>query len=216
MMAEEQFEGKAKNNLSMDGDYSEYSLHLKEEDKEILGKFYSPQALIYEPLKAGSIDGTDTVAHDRAVSRAASATYHPPPTTNNPDNTVVVARLSKKTTEQKLFRVFSEFGKVRSCKLIRCIVTGESKRYAFVEYEDRVGAKMANKRGHKMRLDDAQLLVDFECEHLLPYWVPRRLGGGFGGKKESGQLRFGCKDRPFRKPIPLLASSSLGDRSSYF
>lgn len=26
-------------------------------------------------------------------------------------------------------------------------------------------------------------------------------GGGFGGKKESGQLRFGGKDRPFRKPI---------------
>lgn len=26
-------------------------------------------------------------------------------------------------------------------------------------------------------------------------------GGGFGGKKESGQLRFGGRDRPFRKPI---------------
>lgn len=26
-------------------------------------------------------------------------------------------------------------------------------------------------------------------------------GGGFGGKKESGQLRFGGKDRPFKKPI---------------
>lgn len=27
------------------------------------------------------------------------------------------------------------------------------------------------------------------------------LGGGLGGKKESGQLRFGGKDRPFKKPI---------------
>ena len=27
------------------------------------------------------------------------------------------------------------------------------------------------------------------------------LGGGLGGKKESGQLRFGGKDRPFRKPM---------------
>lgn len=26
-------------------------------------------------------------------------------------------------------------------------------------------------------------------------------GGGFGGKKESGQLRFGGKDRPFKRPI---------------
>lgn len=30
-----------------------------------------------------------------------------------------------------------------------------------------------------------------------------RLGGGLGGKKESGQLRFGGRDRPFRKPINL-------------
>ena len=27
-------------------------------------------------------------------------------------------------------------------------------------------------------------------------------GGGFGGRKESGQLRFGCIDRPWKKPIP--------------
>lgn len=26
-------------------------------------------------------------------------------------------------------------------------------------------------------------------------------GGGFGGKKESGQLRFGGRDRPFKRPI---------------
>lgn len=26
-------------------------------------------------------------------------------------------------------------------------------------------------------------------------------GGGFGGNKESGQLRFGARDRPYRKPI---------------
>lgn len=38
---------------------------------------------------------------------------------------------------------------------------------------------------------------------LLKGWKPRRLGGGFGGKKESGQLRFGGRDRPFKKPIAL-------------
>ncbi|XP_065558156.1 uncharacterized protein LOC136025945 [Artemia franciscana] len=29
----------------------------------------------------------------------------------------------------------------------------------------------------------------------------RKTGGGFGGRKESGQLRFGGRDRPFKKPI---------------
>ena len=28
-------------------------------------------------------------------------------------------------------------------------------------------------------------------------WVPRRLGGGIGGNKNSGQLRFGGITRPF-------------------
>eukprot|EP01106_Pelomyxa_sp_JSP_P009076 TRINITY_DN2486_c0_g2_i1.p1 TRINITY_DN2486_c0_g2~~TRINITY_DN2486_c0_g2_i1.p1 ORF type:complete len:100 (-),score=10.50 TRINITY_DN2486_c0_g2_i1:182-481(-) len=28
-------------------------------------------------------------------------------------------------------------------------------------------------------------------------------GGGIGGKKESGQLRFGGRERPFKKPIIL-------------
>lgn len=28
------------------------------------------------------------------------------------------------------------------------------------------------------------------------------LGGGFGGRKESGQLRFGCIDRPWKIPTP--------------
>ena len=53
----------------------------------------------------------------------------------------------------------------------------------------------------RQELDDKQLLVELECERTLTGWVPRRLGGGFGGRKEAGQLRFGGLDRPFRKPI---------------
>ena len=68
-----------------------------------------------------------------------------------------------------------------------------------------------------MYIDNSQVFVDMECERTLPGWKPRRLGllhsikihttwmlmlgGGLGGKKESGQLRFGGKDRPFRKPM---------------
>ena len=40
------------------------------------GRFWSPLAVdygYYAPLQAGSIDGTDTIPHDRAVVRAMSA-----------------------------------------------------------------------------------------------------------------------------------------------
>ena len=50
-------------------------------------------------------------------------------------------------------------------------------------------------------LDGVKLLVEMEFERVLAGWVPRRLGGGLGGRKESGQLRFGGKERPFRKPM---------------
>ncbi|GFS64001.1 hypothetical protein TNCV_1129681 [Trichonephila clavipes] len=44
-----------------------------------------------------------------------------------------------------------------------------------------------------------------QCPDLSPlkyFWNElENAGGGFSGKKESGQLRFGCKERPFKKPI---------------
>ncbi|KAG0335975.1 small nuclear ribonucleoprotein 35kDa (U11 U12) [Podila horticola] len=51
------------------------------------------------------------------------------------------------------------------------------------------------------------VLVDFERSRVMVGWVPRRLGGGLGGKKESGQLRFGGGLKPFRPPFGTAPSS---------
>lgn len=40
------------------------------------------------------------------------------------------------------------------------------------------------------------------------------LGGGFGGRKESGQLRFGCVDRPWKRPIQVVSHSSRMPKSN--
>lgn len=56
---------------------------------------------------------------------------------------------------------------------------------------------------HLEYIDGSEIIVEREAERRLPGWKPRRLGGGFGGRKESGQLRFGCRDRPFRKPYTV-------------
>ena len=39
--------------------------------------------------------------------------------------------------------------------------------------------------------------MTFNLVHNMVYYT----GGGFGGKKESGQLRFGGRERPFRQPM---------------
>ncbi|XP_076355846.1 U11/U12 small nuclear ribonucleoprotein 35 kDa protein-like isoform X3 [Tachypleus tridentatus] len=101
----------------------------------------------------------------------------------------------------RAMQFFEKYGEVRRCRLVKDIVTGFSKRYGFVEYKDRHIALHAQRETYRTVLDDSEIFVDFECERTLAGWVPRRLGGGFGGKKESGQLRFGGRDRPFKKPI---------------
>ncbi|KPP58489.1 hypothetical protein Z043_123679 [Scleropages formosus] len=165
---------------------------------------WNPVAKVYIPLKAGSIDGTDTEPHDRAVWRAMVARYIPNKgVTGDPHLTLFVARLHQQTTEEKLREVFSKYGDIRRLRLVRDVVTGFSKGYAFIEYKEERSVTRARREANKLVVDQQELFVDFEQERTLEGWIPRRKGGGLGGKKESGQLRFGGRDRPFRKPINL-------------
>lgn len=66
-------------------------------------------------MKAGSIDGTDTEPHDKAVSRAMQAHYKPPHgLKSKPERTLFVARLGPKITKHDLrevcFYCIDEFG----------------------------------------------------------------------------------------------------------
>lgn len=175
---------------------------------------WSPIARVYDPLKAGSIDGTDVKPHDHGIVRAMETTYK----TNihvstDPKTTIFVARLSPTTTEDTVREFFAHYGDVKSCHLVRDVVTGFSKRYAFVEFYDTRTA-LAASAANQLSIDDCKVFVDFEQERVLPGWIPRRLGGGFGGKKESGQLRFGGLDRPFRKPIIIGGKTKTGGSHS--
>ncbi|XP_066466022.1 U11/U12 small nuclear ribonucleoprotein 35 kDa protein [Tiliqua scincoides] len=174
---------------------------------------WAPIAKDYDPLKAGSIDGTDEEPHDRAVWRAMVARYVPNRgVSGDPHLTLFVARLNLQTTEDKLKEVFSRYGEIRKMRLVRDLVTGFSKGYAFIEYKEERALLKAHRDANKLVIDQREVFVDFELERTLKGWIPRRLGGGFGGKKESGQLRFGGRDRPFRKPIlPAMKSDFYGD-----
>lgn len=164
---------------------------------------WSPLAKFYHPLQAGSIDGTDTAPHDKAVSRAMGIKYKPNKRVfGDPDKTLFVGRLSRDTCEATVYKVFAKCGEVVNCRLIRDVVTGFSKGYAFVEYKSERDANVAWRELHNQMIDGCTVLVEYEAGRTLKGWIPRRLGGGFGGKKESGQLRFGGRDRPFRRPIP--------------
>lgn len=161
----------------------------------------------YDPIEIGSIDGTDTEPHDRALLRAMHADYKPNRRVRgNPHHTIFVGRLNPRTTQETIETEFSKFGAIVNARLVKDIVTGKSRGYAFVEYDSAVEARNAVINMKAEVIDNSEVLVDMEAERVLSGWKPRRLGGGFGGKKESGQLRFGCRDRPFKKPIHVTGN----------
>eukprot|EP00795_Rhopilema_esculentum_P005218 gene5218-359_t len=175
---------------------------------------WSPTAVRYHPLQAGSIDGTDVFPHDKGIRRALGASYRPnKKVTGDPVKVLFVGHLDGNTKESTIRENFSKFGEVENCRLVRDIITGNSRRYAFVEFKRERDARIAWREMNKAFIDGAEILVEFEQERVLKGWIPRRFGGGFGGRKESGQLRFGGRDRPFRRPLPVGENPLMQNRS---
>lgn len=172
--------------------------------------------LNHHPIQAGSIDGTDILPHDNAIYRALlcsnAGLYDPfgdPKAIGDPYCTLFVGHLSHFTTEQALRQEMNKYGRVKSLRIVRHIVTGASRGYAFVEFETDRDMRRAYTDAHHKMIDDSEIIVDYNRQRLMSGWIPRRLGGGLGGKKESGQLRFGGRERPFRAPLRQIPWDDL-------
>ncbi|KAF2364247.1 RNA recognition motif domain, partial [Trinorchestia longiramus] len=156
----------------------------------------------YDPLKAGSIDCTDLRPHDRGICRALEAKHIPPKhIKSKPRRSIFVGRLPLNISEDELFNAFDRVASVRSVKVVRDIVTGACQGYAFVELKHERDVLRVLRKCKGISFDGKEALIDREVGRSLKGWVPRRLGGGWGGRKEAGQLRFGCVDRPWKRPI---------------
>ncbi|KXJ70531.1 hypothetical protein RP20_CCG023303 [Aedes albopictus] len=167
---------------------------------------------VYDPIRVGSIDGTDEFPHDRALVRAMNSSYKPNgKVVGDPMCTVFVGRLARSVGEDRLREVFERFGVIVRCRLVRDVVTELSRGYGFVEFTERKSALKAIDEMHGKNVDGKEILVDEEWERRLEGWKPRRLGGGFGGRQKSQQLRFGCKERPWKKPVSDLSYSSQSE-----
>jgi len=69
---------------------------------------WTPYAKDYNPLKAGSIDGTDTEPHDKAISKAMLMHYEPPHNLESKsERTIFVARFGSNVTKYDLKEVMS-------------------------------------------------------------------------------------------------------------
>lgn len=78
-----------------------------------------------------------------------------------PKNVLFVCKLNAVTQADDLEIIFSRFGKVKSCEVIRDWKTGDSLQYAFVEYETEDACIVAYSKMDGVLIDERRVKVDF-------------------------------------------------------
>jgi peptidyl-prolyl cis-trans isomerase-like 4 len=106
-----------------------------------------------------------------------------------PENVLFVCKLNPVTQDEDLELIFSRFGKIISCEVIRDKKTGDSLQYAFIEYSNQKECEQAYFKMDGVLIDDHRIHVDFSqsVSKLADGWRDdtnikrRRAAGGFGG-----------------------------------
>lgn len=78
-----------------------------------------------------------------------------------PKNVLFVCKLNSVTQADDLEIIFSRFGKVKSCEVIRDWKTGDSLQYAFIEFETEDACILAYSKMDSSLIDERRIKVDF-------------------------------------------------------
>jgi U1 small nuclear ribonucleoprotein len=97
----------------------------------------------------------------------------------DPYKTLFIYKLDYKTDERKLKREFEMYGPIKRVKVVRDL-EGNSRGYAFIEFEHKSDFKNAYKKADRKRIDENRVSVDYERGRTEKNWKPRRFGGGKG------------------------------------
>lgn len=78
-----------------------------------------------------------------------------------PDEVLFVCKLNPVTTDEDLELIFSRFGTIKSCEVIRDHKTGDSLNFAFIEFETEAACIQAYEKMNNVLIDDRRIKVDF-------------------------------------------------------
>eukprot|EP01006_Ploeotia_vitrea_P031235 TRINITY_DN63557_c0_g1_i1.p1 TRINITY_DN63557_c0_g1~~TRINITY_DN63557_c0_g1_i1.p1 ORF type:complete len:568 (-),score=84.42 TRINITY_DN63557_c0_g1_i1:857-2560(-) len=78
-----------------------------------------------------------------------------------PDNVLFVCKLNPYTQDEALELIFSRFGTINSCEIIRDKKTGNSLNYGFIEFENKESCERAYLKMNNVLIDDRRIKVDF-------------------------------------------------------
>jgi len=106
-----------------------------------------------------------------------------------PEQILFVCKLNPVTRDEDLNLIFSRFGQILSCEVIRDRKTGDSLQYAFIEFGNKEDCERAYFKMQGVLIDDHRIHVDFSqsVSKLSTEWrsstnsKTARSRGGFGG-----------------------------------
>lgn len=114
-----------------------------------------------------------------------------------PENVLFVCKLNNVTTDDDLEIIFSRFGKIIGCEVIRDRKTGDSLQYAFIEFEDKKACEMAYFKMDNVLIDDRRIHVDFSQSVSRLQWRGKGRGIIIKDGNENNKLDFDN----YKKPI---------------
>lgn len=114
-----------------------------------------------------------------------------------PENVLFVCKLNPVTTDEDLEIIFSRFGSIKSCEIIRDWKTGDSLCYAFIEFEKQEDCEKAYFKMDNVLIDDRRIHVDFSQSVAKIKWK------GKGGKYTKDDFKAYEKDLENRSKLAL-------------
>ncbi|KAJ2335098.1 Peptidyl-prolyl cis-trans isomerase-like 4 [Coemansia sp. RSA 2681] len=112
-----------------------------------------------------------------------------------PENILFVCKLNPVTRDDDLETIFTRFGKIISCQVIRDTETGDSLGYAFIEFDQKESCEEAYFKMDNVLIDDRRIHVDFSqsVSKLHGKWMQNRAArNALAG---SGALRMKSRYR---------------------
>ncbi len=107
-----------------------------------------------------------------------------------PENVLFVCKLNPVTCDDDLEIIFSRFGKVKGCEVIRDRTTGDSLQYAFVEFEDSKACESAYFKMDNVLIDDRRIHVDFSQSVAKVQWKGKGRGLVWKDGNKTNRLNF--------------------------
>ena len=129
-----------------------------------------------------------------------------------PENVLFVCKLNPVTQDEDLDLIFSRFGKILSCEVIRDKRTGDSLQYAFIEFENQQDCEQAYFKMQGVLIDDHRIHVDFSqsVSRLSDTWRDAT-----NSKRAARKGGFGGIDSLEKKRQYRAAESSRRDSRGY-